>query len=385
MKIILFLGKLQTGGTERQFTILATELAKRGHTVHMLLLFGGDSAFSQQLKAVDGVLLESLFEKKSAHSIGVIKQLVQSVVLLRKKIQTLQPVVVYSALSVTNFVAWLATRFGFANKLVWGIRSCIIEQSLISKLAFHCCALVSGSVPLIISNSFAGRTFAQMHGYTGHNFEVLYNGIDTALFYPEPANTINGCRIEWQVSEGKYIIGIVARLDSLKDHPTFLKMAAELLKSRSDLHFVCIGGGPDHYLNKLQQQSRDLDIEHAITWTGEQQVMRVAYNTLDVLVSSSIAEGFSNAIIEALSCGTPCVVTDVGDSAKIVKGMHCKVARAQDFKQLADSCLQLLQTQKADYVKGMSETVKKSYCISGMTEKFLSMVHPYSKDPIYED
>jgi glycosyltransferase involved in cell wall biosynthesis len=138
-------------------------------------------------------------------------------------------------------------------------------------------------------------------------------------------------------------------MDPQKDHPAFLQAAACLSSTQAcggipgaDVRFVCIGDGPDSYTRQMQALARQLGLEERLIWAGACSNMVAAYNALDLLVSSSAwGEGFSNVVGEAMACGIPCVVTDVGDSALIV-GNREQVAPRGDPRALAAAVIQLL-------------------------------------------
>ena len=105
-----------------------------------------------------------------------------------------------------------------------------------------------------------------------------------------------------------------------------------------------MGTGPNkNYIQQMYQIALDLGISNRVIWTGARADMRAVHNALDVAVSASaFGEGFGNTIGEAMACGVPCVVTDVGDSAWIVGDTgvvvppHNSEALAAGIKQLIE-------------------------------------------------
>ena len=80
------------------------------------------------------------------------------------------------------------------------------------------------------------------------------------------------------------MVGIVGRLNPVKDHPTFLRSASRLAKAWPEARFVCVGGGPEAYLASLKEMAQSLGLQDRLIWAGVSQSMPSVYNALSVLV-----------------------------------------------------------------------------------------------------
>ena len=169
---------------------------------------------------------------------------------------------------------------------------------------------------LIIANSHAGKNYAIERGFP-RDIKVIHNGVDVERFTPN-ISARQEIRAAWQVADHDLLIGFVGRLDPMKDPHTFLAAASIVGAKCGNSKFVIVGNGLVADVPSLRAATKKCRLENRIIWAGSRNDMPAVYNSLDLLVSSSCGEGFSNAIAEAMACAVPCVVTDVGDSARIV-------------------------------------------------------------------
>jgi len=342
MKIIFLIRSLDYGGAERQLVTLAKGLHGLGHSVVVAVFYPGGQMETDLNKA--GVSVKSLEKKGRWDVMGFLWRLI---LLVRRE----NPDILHSYLTVPNIISVLLKPVFPSLKVVWGVRASDMDLSkydTLSRLSYRLECLLSRFTDFILANSQAGFHYAVKHGFPKSKMDVIYNGIDTERFYPD-AQARHRIRMEWGVHEGEKLIGIVGRLDPMKDHQTFLEAAAHLAKQRDDVRFVCIGDGPKEYCNKLQTLGNDLRLRKRLIWAGARKDMHDVYNALDIATSSSISEGFSNVIGEAMSCGIPCVVTDVGDSALLV-GNAGVVVPPKNSYELASGWLYLLNHPK-EYLK----------------------------------
>jgi glycosyltransferase involved in cell wall biosynthesis len=195
---------------------------------------------------------------------------------------------------------------------------------------------------IIIVNSDAGLRYLSDNGYPIDKLVYVPNGIDLTVFYRDDGAR-SSVRRSWGLTEADLVIGIVARLDPMKDHRTFLRAAARVLRQFSSVTVVCFGIGKSPLRQELQDLCRHLQIEHSVLWLGPCSNMRAVYNALDIVcLSSAFGEGFPNVIGEAMACGRRCVVTDVGDCRPIV-GPTGWVVPPGDADALADGLMQALR------------------------------------------
>lgn len=333
---ILFLTRsLDRGGAERQLVVLAKGLASRGHAVSVTVFFGG-GVFEYELAGA-GVRVINLGKQGRWDILPFLNRLVG---LLRKE----RPMVIHSYLGVPNILAAVLKPLLPATRIVWGVRASNVDLSRydwLSRLAYTLERRLARFADRIIANSDAGKCHAVANGFPEGKMVVIPNGIDTEYFRFDPEGR-RQVRLAWGVGEDEILVGLAARLDPMKDHPVFLEAASHIAREHRDVRFVCVGGGPADYAEVLKQHAAALGLTNQLIWVGARDDMPAVYSALDIAASSSAyGEGFSNTIAEAMACGLPSVVTDVGDSALIVCDTG-KVVSAGDHRALAAAIQRLI-------------------------------------------
>ncbi|CAP44372.1 putative glycosyltransferase [Bordetella petrii] len=242
---------------------------------------------------------------------------------LRRLLARERPDAVQTWMYHADLIGGLAARLAGVRALAWGIRNSgahLQRSSRSARLVLKLCALLSGRLPAAIV--CAARDSAVRHrqyGYRADRLVVIANGYDLSRYQPDAAA---GRRMRelWQVAEGTPLVGCVARWDPLKDHANLLGAVASLTRGGRDrgLQCVLIGRGMSPGNADLMALIDNLGLRGRILLAGPSDDVPAVMNALDLHVLSSCAEGFPNVVAEALACGTPCVVTNVGDAAHIV-------------------------------------------------------------------
>ena len=197
------------------------------------------------------------------------------------------------------------------------------------------CANFSGWLPAaIICCSEQAARVHQGLGYQKSKFTVIPNGYDLSRFTVDESAR-NRLRAEWLITGKQILLGLVARWDSQKDHANLLRALAKLRAKDLNLQCVLVGTGVDPTNTPLVALIRELSLNDSVILAGARDDIPAVMNALDLhVLPSAYGEAFPNVVAEAMACGTPCVVTDVGDAALIV-GDTGWVVPAQDAAALA--------------------------------------------------
>jgi glycosyltransferase involved in cell wall biosynthesis len=171
---------------------------------------------------------------------------------------------------------------------------------------------------------------------------LIPNGIEIDRFHPD-ASARDWLLDQLNLSRDVILIGLVARFDPMKDQGTFLRAAAFLAEKERSVHFIMVGKGMVLYNRDLIHLLDNNRLRGRVHLLGLRQDIPRIMAALDIHSSSSaFGEGFSNTIGEAMACGVPCVVTDVGDSARIVGDTGIDIP-PKDPEALAGAWLKLLK------------------------------------------
>jgi glycosyltransferase involved in cell wall biosynthesis len=147
---------------------------------------------------------------------------------------------------------------------------------------------------------------------------VIPNGFDLQQFKPAPEARQELCA-ELGIMSNACLAGLIGRFDPQKDHGTFVRASALLRDRKPDLHFILCGDGISWDNSELSRWILNVGMRDRFHLLGRRDDLPRITAGLDVsCLSSAYGEAFPLVVGEAMACGVPCVVTDVGDCAMIV-------------------------------------------------------------------
>jgi glycosyltransferase involved in cell wall biosynthesis len=255
------------------------------------------------------------------------------------------PALVQTWMYHADLVGGIAARLSGHAPVIWGIRNSnldVVHSRRSTRWTVKVCALLSNKIPAcIVSCSETARRIHVKLGYAADRMVVIPNGFDLDLFQPDPQGRAWLCQ-ELGLSPEARLVGLVARFDPQKNHQTFIQAAAEVKARYTGVEFLLCGDGITWENARLAGWIEQQGLRDCFHLLGRREDIPRLTAALDVACSSSAyGEAFSNVLGEAMACGVPCVVTDVGDSAYIV-GETGKVVPPRDSPALAGALLELL-------------------------------------------
>lgn len=274
------------------------------------------------------------------------------VLYLARLLRRLKPDVVHTWMYHADLLGGLAARLAGCSRVIWCLRNSNLskEQSTSSTLkVVSLCARLSRWLPVqIVSCSQRAKNVHAAVGYADEKIHVIPNGFDLGHFAPDATARASLCA-ELSLPPDAPLVGVVARFDAQKNHLGFVRAAAQLLQQSPQVHFVLAGTGVDSGNAALRAAiSAHPGLQTRMHLLGRRDDVPRLMAALDVLaLSSSHGEAFPNVLGEAMACGVPCVVTDVGDSAEIV-GNTGRVVAVGDMAALAQQLLAVLHLPAAD-------------------------------------
>jgi glycosyltransferase involved in cell wall biosynthesis len=248
--------------------------------------------------------------------------------------------------------------------VVWHIHDFYGSRPLVARILRWMSGQITGGIA--VSEAVARNARATLPHLP---VAIVHNAIDVNHFSPGTANSSRMDSLASRLIPADVTrIGLVATFARWKGHDVFLDAAAQVIRQRPDLnvHFYIVGS-PIYRTNDSQFSEQELwdralalQIEHKVALIGFQQNVADVYRQLDIVVHASTQpEPFGLAIVEAMACGKPVIVSQAGGAAELFTHNYDAVGVQPGEPTALASAIQYL-IQNPDHRKRLSENARET-------------------------
>ena len=358
MNIMHVVLSLRCGGLEKLVVDLAAETVKHGHNVRICSLESAGDLSEYARKR--GIQVSSM-NKKNSLDLTIIWKLFR--LIKSEKVDVLNThnigPLIYGSLAgkLVGVPAIVSTRHGSGdmrrlNRIFWALNDRIIPVSNDTK-----------------------KTLLANNDIRGTNIRVIYNGVDVGNLSLKESKECFKKKLN--IDQKFRIIGTVGRLAHVKDYKTLLEAFRLAINDKKDVKLVFVGDGEEK--ESLEGYSRTLGISDNTIFMGFRQDVADIVSSFDIFLLSSLTEGISVALLEAMSLSVPAIVTDVGGNPEVVVDSETGIlVPPKDPQKMAEAIRRILKNP--DMAKKMGQAGRKR-----VEEKFSLDRMAREYEAIYEE
>ena len=359
------------GGTEKQALALAKQLQKNGLAIQVLTarLKG-----LPKTESVEGVPVRRLFSA-GAGSLGTWSFMISSFIYLVAKRKNYDLIQVFLAGSPAISAALAGKLIGkkVALKLGGAGSTGDVGTSTRTAIGRHKLGFIKRWIDVFIVPTGEIKNELEAQGFSGSKIYQIPNGVDIDLFKPAGSSEKQELRRELGLP-GEKIVTYAGRLEAGKGVETLLAGWENVSQKFPQAHLLILGDGRLKYDLKASLYGKTY--RDGVLMPGQVEDITKYLRSSDVFVLPSMAEGMSNALLEAASCGLALVATAIGGTTElIVHGRNGLLVPAGDAQALADQIVLLLGNEQEMVTLGQTarQDVTNSYSLNTIAGKYADL------------
>lgn len=316
-RIVFIIGSMRRGGAERVISILANNYAERGYGVDILTLLDDSNDYVLN----SNIIVKPIFNKNQSR----IKQSLTWILTIRKYVRKNKPDTIVSFIARINIITLLAC-LGLNKKVIVSERNDprADGRSIIVKMATWLLYPIASCV--VFQTKWAQFCFSKKIQ-------------SKSMIIPNPINVVS----KVSSKKEKKIIA-VGRLFEQKNHEMLIRAFKKVHEDYPDYKLYIYGEG--ELREKLTLQIQQLKLVETVFMPGNVLKIHEKMADAEIFVLSSNYEGLSNALLEAMTIGLPCISTDcAGSNEIIINGENGILIPIGSEKELIKSIKLLISNQ----------------------------------------
>lgn len=348
-KIAVLVKNLTSGGAEKQAILLAKTLSSE-YKVHFIIFNGAvyDESLHSHLKKNNAIHIEYLQGKFFIKLLN-----------LRKYLRRMDISHLFSYLTGANLYGILAT-WKFSDINVYsGIRNAQLPfiKLIIDKI------LANYFAAKVVLNSYAAKSYCINNGFKANKLVVIPNCFENIKQKTE------------RQDRGIFKIITIARFVPQKDYYTSLAAVANVIKIRQDLVYQIVGYGQEEA--KIRQWIKDLELEQFVELHIKPNYIERLLIEADIYITTSLFEGTSNSVMEAMNASLPIIATNVGDNNQLVENeINGYIVDTKDVKDIATKITDMLSDLSLRNTMGIksNEMLRNSYSMESFKDQYITLI-----------